>query len=119
MDIRPDVAFAVSNDARFCSSSTKQHWTAAKCILRYLKGTPNYGLVYLKNENDERMLIGYSNATWGRRCKQPKIHLWLSLMMSGAATSWKSRKQTCVTLYTVEAKYVVLVHATQEATWMA
>ena len=39
-------------------------------------------------------------------------------MMSGAATSWKSRKQTCVALSTAEAEYVALAGATQEATWM-
>ena len=38
--------------------------------------------------------------------------------MSRAATSWKSRKQTCVALSTAEAEYVALAGATQEATWM-
>ena len=38
--------------------------------------------------------------------------------MSGAAISWKSRKQTCVALSTAEAEYVALAGATQEATWM-
>ena len=33
---RPDIAFAVNNVARFCSSPTKEHWTAVK---RILKGT--------------------------------------------------------------------------------
>ena len=38
--------------------------------------------------------------------------------MSRAATSWKSRKQTCVALSTAKAEYVALAGATQEATWM-
>lgn len=38
--------------------------------------------------------------------------------MSRAATSWKSRKQTCIALSTAEAEYVALAGATEEATWM-
>ena len=59
---RPDITFAVSNVARFCSKPTKEHWVAVKRILRYLKGTIDYGLTYSKNgENDDKdiqMLIG-------------------------------------------------------------
>ncbi len=39
---RPDIAFGVNNVARFCSKPTKEHWTAVKRILRYLKGTSDY-----------------------------------------------------------------------------
>ena len=39
-------------------------------------------------------------------------------MMSGAAVSWKSQKQTCVALSTAEAEYIALAAATQKATWM-
>jgi len=38
--------------------------------------------------------------------------------MSDAATSWKSRKKTCVALFTAEAEYVALASAAQEATWI-
>ena len=43
---RPDITFAVSNVAKFCSDPTKRHWTAVKQILRYLKGTSDLGLLY-------------------------------------------------------------------------
>ena len=39
-------------------------------------------------------------------------------MMSGAPVSWKSKKQTCVALSTVEAEYVALANGTQEITWL-
>ena len=34
---RPDVTFAVSSVARFCSKPTKQHWTAVKRIMEISK----------------------------------------------------------------------------------
>ena len=45
---RPDIIFAVSNVSKFCSNPNKQHWTAVKRIMRYLKGTQNVGLLYKK-----------------------------------------------------------------------
>ena len=33
---RPDIAFAVSNVAHFCSRPTMEHWIAVKRIFRYL-----------------------------------------------------------------------------------
>ena len=61
---RPDITFAVSNVARFCSKPTKEHWVAVKRILRYLKGTINYGLMYSNNDENDDTIIGYSDADW-------------------------------------------------------
>ena len=59
---RPDFAYGVSSVARYCANPTKDHWTAVKRILRYLKGTCNYGLLYRKDAPAE--LTGYSDADW-------------------------------------------------------
>ena len=45
---RPDIAFAVSELSRFVSKPTQTHLTAAKHLLRYLKGTKSLGLKYSK-----------------------------------------------------------------------
>ena len=70
---RPDIAYAVGCAARFCGKPTKEHWTAAKRILRYLKGTVNLGLMYTSTGSSE--FIGYCDAGW--RCGRSKIHVWL------------------------------------------
>ena len=93
----------------------KEHWTAVKHIL--MKGTSNYGLTYLRNDIDGA-LTRYSDANWTgdvNNCKSTSVYLF---MMSGAAVSRKSRRQTCVALSTVEAEYIALADDTQEATWM-
>ena len=53
---RPDITFAVSNVSRFCSKPTKEHWVAVKYILRYMKGTVNYGLMYSNNDENDKIL---------------------------------------------------------------
>ncbi|XP_068730639.1 uncharacterized protein [Montipora capricornis] len=59
---RPDIAFAVSNVARYSSNPTKEHWVALKRILRYLKGTVNYGILFTCNVESE--CVGFSDADW-------------------------------------------------------
>ena len=46
---RPDIAYAVSSITCFCAKPSKEHWTAVKRILRYLKGMSNLGLLYREN----------------------------------------------------------------------
>ena len=42
----PDLTFAVSHLAKFSTKPTQQHWTGVKRIMRYLKGTIHYGILY-------------------------------------------------------------------------
>ena len=60
---RPDITFAVSTVAKFCSKPTKEHWIAVKRIMRYLKGSINYGLLYRKIESSASF-IGFSDSDW-------------------------------------------------------
>ena len=115
---RPNIAFAMCQVAKFCSSPTNEHWTAVKHILRYLKGTPKYGLSYSRNYDINGALIGYSDVDWGGDVNDRKSTSGYLFMINGAAISWKSRKQTCVALSTAEFEYVAQVGATQEVTWI-
>ena len=45
---RLDIAFSVNQLCQFMHSSSFTHWTAAKRVLRYLKGTINHGLFFSK-----------------------------------------------------------------------
>ena len=58
--IRPDIAYAVGNVPHFSSEPTQTHWTAVKRIMRYLNGTPDFGLLYLANDN----IAGFSDTDW-------------------------------------------------------
>lgn len=59
---RPDIAYAVGAVSRFNSKPTEAHLTAAKRVLRYLKGTADFALKYQKSQNGD--LIGYSDSDW-------------------------------------------------------
>ena len=113
---RPDITYAVSNVANYSAKPTKQHWTAVKRIMRYLKGTSNSGLVY--SEDEQRECVGFSDADWDGDLDDRKSTSGYQFKLSGAAISWRSKKQTCVTLSTAEAEYMALASAAQEAMWL-
>ncbi|KAH9671727.1 hypothetical protein KPL70_017462 [Citrus sinensis] len=47
---RPDICFAVGMVSRYQSNPGPEHWTAVKHIMKYLKRTKNYMLVYSGDE---------------------------------------------------------------------
>ncbi|XP_067034756.1 uncharacterized protein [Acropora muricata] len=113
---RPDITFAVSNVARYSSNPTKEHWLALKRILRYLKGTVNYGILFSCNVESE--CVGFSDADWAGDVNDRKSTSGYLFQLCGGAISWRSKKQPCVALSTAEAKYMALSSAVQEALWL-
>ena len=101
MKTRPDITFAVSLTARFCSKPTTQHLTAIKRIFRYLRKTTNYGLLFRRS--DSKSFTGFSDADWGgdlTDCKSTSGYLF---QIGSTAITWQSKKQSCVALSTAEA----------------
>jgi hypothetical protein len=43
---RPDIAYSVSVLSQFMEKPQEIHWNAAEVVLRYLKGTLDYGIKY-------------------------------------------------------------------------
>ena len=58
---RPDIMQSVSV-LRFMSKPSKVHYAAVKRILRYLQGSKNLGLKYVKELNNK--LIGFIDSDW-------------------------------------------------------
>ena len=112
---RPDITFAVSNVAKYCAKPNKQHWVAVKRILRYLRGTPNFGILYSNNRSKE---CSYSDADWAGDLNDRKSTSGCGFQIGIGAISWRNKKQTCVALSTAEAEYMALASAAQEAIWM-
>ena len=78
--------------------------TTAKHILRYLKGTFDYGVKY--EENQKINLEGYVDSNWAGSAIDRKSTLGCCFSMGSGMISWFSRKQSYVALSTVEAEYV-------------
>ncbi len=111
---RHDIAYAVSQVARFSAEPQEKHWTAVKRIMRYLGDTRGMGLLY-NGRGEVKGCVGYSDAD----CPAGDVDDRTStsgyvFQISNAAVSWRSKKQSCVALSTAEAEYIALAGATQE-----
>jgi hypothetical protein len=59
---RPDIAFSVGVYARFQANPKESHFTAVKCITRYVNCTITHGLWYSQDTN--HVLADYFDADW-------------------------------------------------------
>ena len=59
---RPDVSYALSMTSGYQSDPSESHWTAVKNILKYLKRTQDYFLIY--GGDEELVVKGYSDASF-------------------------------------------------------
>lgn len=63
-------------------------------------------------------LTGYSDADWGSDCNDCRSTTGYLFQIGGTAVTWKSQKQSCVSLSTAEAECIALSSTTQEAVWI-
>jgi hypothetical protein len=62
---KPDIAYEVGLISRYMEKPTTSHLITSKRMLRYLKGTCNYGIQYSKNQNNQTYeLLGYYDPDW-------------------------------------------------------
>ncbi|KAF2304474.1 hypothetical protein GH714_031884 [Hevea brasiliensis] len=113
---RPDLMFVVSFISRFMANPTKLHFAAIKRVLRYLKGTVNYGLFYRRG--GESRLVGYTDSDYAGDIDDSKSTSGYAFLFSGGAVAWSSRKQPIVTLSTTEAEFIAAAACACQAIWM-
>jgi hypothetical protein len=89
---------------------------AAKHVMRYLKGTMDYGLSY--DGDHDFTLSGYTDANWAGSVANRKSTSRCCFSLGSAMISWKSRKQSSIALSTVEAEYIATCSTTCEAIWL-
>ena len=89
---------------------------AAKHILRYLRGTVDYGLKYEANQKIN--LEGYVDSDWAGIAIDRKSTLGRCFSVGLGVSSWFRKKQSCVALSTTEAEYVAACSASCEVVWL-
>ena len=113
---RPDIMFAASLLSRFMNSPSQIHFGAAKRVLRYIRGTTDFGIMY--GRCCEPKLKGYYDSDWGGCFDDMKSTSGYAFTLGSGIFSWVSKKQQSVAQSSAEAEYVSASLATSQAIWL-
>ncbi|OIT28784.1 retrovirus-related pol polyprotein from transposon tnt 1-94, partial [Nicotiana attenuata] len=113
---RPDILYAVSVLSRFMHCPSEVHLKAAKRVVRYIKGTINYGVKFHRSRNME--LFGYSDSDWGGSLDDMKSTSGYCFSLGSRMFSWCSKKQDTVAQSTAQAEFVAATAAVNQALWL-
>ncbi|KAA0050040.1 gag/pol protein [Cucumis melo var. makuwa] len=109
---RPNICYSIGIVSRYQSKPRRDHWTVVKNILKYLRRTKDYMLVY---GSKDLILTGYTDFYFQTDKDARKSTSGLVFTMNRVAVVWRSIKQSCIADSTMEAEYVAACEAAKEA----
>uniref|UniRef100_A0A2N9IFR0 Integrase catalytic domain-containing protein n=1 Tax=Fagus sylvatica TaxID=28930 RepID=A0A2N9IFR0_FAGSY len=112
---RPDISFAVHQVCQFMNAPTDIHLTAAKRILRYLRGTLDHGLHYTSGPIS---LSAFSDADWAGDPNDRRSTSGMLVFLGSNPITWSAKKQLTVSRSSTEAEYRALASASAELCWL-
>ena len=108
-----DICFAVNTLRQYLVKPRRVHLIAAKNVMRYLKGTIDFGLYH--DGDDDYILYDYTNADCSRSSSNRKRTSGGCYCMRSTMISWFSRKKYSVSLSRVGVEFVAAFSTSCEA----
>jgi len=141
INTRPDIMYAVNQLSKYNNNPGPKHWYAMEQVLRYLKGTLNYGLCFemgVTQQEQASQLFGLNSSAYNHSSTDPNVMeptiasdadfsrdnetsrsvSGYVFMLAGAPISWHSTTQPVVALSSMESEYIAACSAAQEAIWL-
>lgn len=114
---RPDICFAVNKASRYVENPSQIHVNAVKKILKYVKATIGYGILYKNNININ--LFGYSDADYANDIDTRCSTSGYIFLINCGIISWASEKQRTVAQAITESEYIAGSQAVKELVWLS
>ncbi|GBM92498.1 Retrovirus-related Pol polyprotein from transposon TNT 1-94 [Araneus ventricosus] len=113
---RPDIMYVVNLLSQFQSNPGIKHWQSLLKLLGYLQSTRNY-ILDLSKVNNLNLKCYSASDFAANRDDRVSIGGYI-LFLDETPISWRTFKQRCVSLSTMEAEYVTLMEAAKELIWI-
>lgn len=113
---QPDIMHSVCMCAIYQETPNESHLVVAKRILKYVKGTEQYGIWY--SEDSEICLVGYCDADWASNIDDRKSTSNGCFFIGKNLVSWLSKKQNSISLSTTEVEYIAVGGCCTQPLWM-
>ncbi|XP_070043134.1 secreted RxLR effector protein 161-like [Nicotiana tomentosiformis] len=95
---------------------TSTHLKVARRILRYLKGTIDFGLFY--SSSSDFHLMGYCDSDYTGDIDDRKSTTGFVFFLGDSVIYWTSKKQSIVTFSTYKTEYIAATSCTCHAIWL-
>ncbi|KAJ0568595.1 putative RNA-directed DNA polymerase [Helianthus annuus] len=113
---RPDISYAVQQVCLFMHAPRDSHFAFLKRILRYIKGTIDYGLRLTPSATSS--LVAYSDADWAGCPDSRRSTSGFCVFLGNNLISWSSKRQQTVSRSSAEAEYRGVANAVAETSWL-
>ncbi|KAK9073175.1 hypothetical protein SSX86_007499 [Deinandra increscens subsp. villosa] len=113
---RPDISYVVNQVSQFLQHPTVTHFQHVKRILRYIKGTLDFGLTFSRSKCPN--ILGYSDADWARCIETRRSTYGYSIYLGGNLVSWSVKKQPTVARSSCESEYRAMANTAAEIVWV-
>ena len=113
VNTRPDICFSMNTLSQYMVEPRIVHMVGEKHILRYVVGTMDFFLDYVRG--DGVSLVGYTDSDWAGCAADRKSTSGCFFSLGLGLVSWFSRKQKSVALSSAEAEYMADSQSSCEA----
>ncbi|KAA0059765.1 integrase [Cucumis melo var. makuwa] len=113
---RPNISYSIGVIFMFMQRPSKDHFGAAKRVMRYIAGTIQYGIWYSKVSDFK--LCGFTDNDWASSLDDRRSVSANVFTLGSGVIAWSSKKQATVALSSSEAEYVAATSATCQAIWL-
>jgi hypothetical protein len=90
-----------------------------KHVLRYIVGSNNIGIEFLKSSDQGLQLVGWANVDYGTFLATKKSMLGYVICFYGNPISWTTKKQPVVVQSTTEAELIAINKCAKQLRWMS
>lgn len=114
---RPDILQAVIACAKYVSAPISTHMTAAKRVLRYLKGNSTLMIGYAPTKQHQD-LTAYSDSDYATDLDTRKSISGMIIYYYGGPVAWLTKQQQCVAQSSAEAELMAAVGCAKEILYL-
>ena len=100
---RSDLSYPVGMISQFMARPTVEHLQCAQCILQYVSGTKDMGLLYRTGVSEQ--LVDYTDADWTKNVGDHRSTFGFAFSLGSIAIVWSNKKQPTVALSSTKAEY--------------
>ncbi|GJS48174.1 ribonuclease H-like domain-containing protein [Tanacetum coccineum] len=113
---RPDISYAVQQVCLYMHDPREPHFASLKRILRYVRGTLDYGLQLFSSSTTD--LVAYSDADWAGCPTTRRSTSGYCVFLGNNLLSWSSKRQPTLSRSSAEAEYRGVANAVAETCWL-